>query len=105
LDVTSASPGALTGRRVAGEEAIRIGLAQELVDDPLGRALELAALVASGPPLATITTKQVIRSAAVLDAPRHILEVEPALQAQMMAGAELRERFTAYREAVTGATA
>jgi enoyl-CoA hydratase/carnithine racemase len=95
---------ALTGRRVAGEEAIRMGLAQELVDDPLERAVELAVLVASGPPRATIATKQAIRSAAVLDARRQILEVEPALQAQMMSGAEFRERFTAYREAVTGAT-
>jgi enoyl-CoA hydratase/carnithine racemase len=96
---------ALTGRRVAGEEAIRLGLAQELVDDPLERAMELAVLVASGPPRATIATKQAIRSATVLDAHRQILEVEPALQAQMMSGAEFRDRFTAYREAVTGPTA
>ena len=40
----------LTGRQVKAEEALRIGLADEVVDeDPMARALELAAEVASGP--------------------------------------------------------
>jgi len=92
---------ALTGRQVAGEESLRLGLVQELVDDPLGRAMELAATIAAGPRRATIATKQAIRSATVVDAPRQILEVEPVLQAQMLAGREFRDRFEAYRAAIT----
>ena len=40
----------LTGRQVKADEALRIGLADEVVDDePMARALELAAEVARGP--------------------------------------------------------
>jgi enoyl-CoA hydratase/carnithine racemase len=92
---------AVTGRRVAGQESLRLGLVQELVDDPLARAMELAATIAAGAPRATIATKQAIRSAAAVDAPRQILEIEPVLQAQMMAGREFRDRFETYRAAIT----
>src|SRR5215218_7540661 len=51
----------LTGRQVAVEEALRIGLADEAVDgDPMGRAIELAAEVARGPLVAEAITKRVI---------------------------------------------
>ncbi len=39
----------LTGRTVEAEEALAIGLANELVEDPLGRALELAERLAEFP--------------------------------------------------------
>jgi enoyl-CoA hydratase len=39
----------LTGRLVEAEEALAIGLVSSLTDDPLGRALELAALLAAYP--------------------------------------------------------
>jgi len=50
----------ITGRQVQAEEAFRIGLADEVVDDPMARALELAAVVASGPLQAQALAKQVI---------------------------------------------
>ncbi len=51
----------ITGRQVAAEEALRIGLADEVVDgDPFGRALELAAEVAKGPLTAQALTKRAI---------------------------------------------
>ena len=51
----------LTGRQVKADEALRIGLADEVVDgDPLARALELAAEVARGPLTAQALAKQVI---------------------------------------------
>ncbi len=51
----------LTGRQVKSDEAVRIGLADELVDDdPLPRALELAAEVARGALTAQALTKQAI---------------------------------------------
>jgi enoyl-CoA hydratase len=51
----------LTGRQVKAEEALRIGLADEVVDgDPMERALELAAELARGPLTAQALAKQVI---------------------------------------------
>ncbi|MET0145645.1 MAG: enoyl-CoA hydratase-related protein [Ilumatobacteraceae bacterium] len=51
----------LTGRQVKADEAGRLGLVDEVVDDdPMARALELAAEVARGPLIAQALTKQVI---------------------------------------------
>ena len=51
----------ITGRQVKADEALRIGLADELVDDdPMARALELAAEVARGPRAAHALAKRVI---------------------------------------------
>ena len=51
----------ITGRQVKAEEALRIGLADEVVDDdPMARALELAAEVAGGPLVAQALAKRVI---------------------------------------------
>ena len=50
----------ITGRQVKADEALRIGLADEVVDDPMARALELAAEVARGPLQAQALAKQVI---------------------------------------------
>jgi enoyl-CoA hydratase len=50
----------LTGRQVQAEEALRIGLADEVVEDPMARALELAAEIARGPLVAQALTKRVI---------------------------------------------
>lgn len=91
---------ALTGRRVHADESLRLGLSQEISDDPLERALELAGVIALGPPLATIATKKALLSAGKVEADRQILEIEPVLQAEMMAGSEFRERFEIYRTKV-----
>jgi len=50
----------LTGRQVAAEEAARIGLVEELAEDPVLRALELAGALAGGPARAQALAKQVI---------------------------------------------
>ncbi len=51
----------ITGRQVPAAEALRIGLADEVVDeDPMARALELAAEVARGPRQAQALLKGVI---------------------------------------------
>ena len=51
----------ITGRQVAAEEALRIGLADEVVDgDPHERALALAAEVARGAVVAQALCKRVI---------------------------------------------
>ena len=51
----------LTGRQVKADEALAIGLADEVVDgDPMERALALAAEVARGPLVAQAITKRVV---------------------------------------------
>lgn len=50
----------LTGRQVAADEALRIGLADEVVDDANVRARELAAEIARGALAAQAITKRVI---------------------------------------------
>ena len=51
----------ITGRQVKADEALRIGLADEVVDDdPMTRALALAAEVARGPLAAQALTKRAI---------------------------------------------
>jgi enoyl-CoA hydratase/carnithine racemase len=55
----------LARRRLSADDAHRIGVVTEVVDgDPTGRALELAADVASLPPLAVRVTKRAIAAAA-----------------------------------------
>lgn len=47
-----------TGRQVSGEEAVRIGLATRLADDPRAAALELAAEIAGKNPMAVRGAKR-----------------------------------------------
>lgn len=61
----------MTGRRMSAEEAARWGLVNAVVDSSPGsameRARELAALLASGPPLALAAIKAVVRATETLD--------------------------------------
>jgi enoyl-CoA hydratase/carnithine racemase len=49
-----------TGRTVGADEAVRIGLATRVADDPLAAALELAAAIAARNPQAVRTSKRLI---------------------------------------------
>lgn len=71
----------LTGQRVPAEEALRIGLVEEVVDDgqELVRARELARQIASYSPVATQATKAAVRAGmGNLD---HGLQIENELMA------------------------
>jgi crotonobetainyl-CoA hydratase len=52
----------MTGRRMGAEEAARWGLVNAVVPSAMQRARELAALLASGPPLAMAAIKAVVRA-------------------------------------------
>ena len=58
LPATIAQDLCLTGRIVDAEEAVRLGVAREVADDVLGRALELADTIASLPREAVLETKR-----------------------------------------------
>jgi len=52
----------LTGRDFSGSEAHDMRLVNEIVTDPLGRALEVAAIIADQPPTSVINTKALLKS-------------------------------------------
>ncbi|MFE4663548.1 enoyl-CoA hydratase-related protein [Streptomyces sp. NPDC056716] len=88
----------LTGLPLTAQDAYRLGYVAEVVaGDALGRAVELAALIASRPRLAVRQIKEVVRLG--LDAP---FEAGIALERrgyQLMFGTrDLREGFAAVRE-------
>ncbi len=56
-----------TGREVGGEEAVRIGLASRVSDEPLSAALELASTISSKSPHAIQAGKRLIDGAATND--------------------------------------
>jgi enoyl-CoA hydratase/carnithine racemase len=74
----------LTGRRVAAEEALSIGLAQRIVDggDEVAAAAEMAGQIAAAAPLAVAATRATLRhglGAQVRAAMRHELAEQTAL--------------------------
>jgi enoyl-CoA hydratase/carnithine racemase len=73
-----------TGRTVAADEALRIGLVNEVVDDAglMGRACELAAIIAAKPPLALRLGKRLLSRADELTL-SDFLELSAAYQAML----------------------
>jgi len=74
----------LTGRRLAADEAVRIGLAQRAVPagDEVGAAVELAGEIAAGAPLAVAATRATLREglgATIRAAMRHELAQQTVL--------------------------
>ncbi len=64
-----------TGRTIGGAEAVELGIANSVEDNPLEKALEMAALIASRPPTAVLNTK------ALLKAKDHVA-IEAVMQAE-----------------------
>ncbi|MGH9056989.1 MAG: crotonase/enoyl-CoA hydratase family protein [Acidimicrobiales bacterium] len=63
-----------TGRMVSGEEAVAIGLATRLSEDPRGDALELAAGIASSNPHAIRAAKRLLNQSGTVGADRQFLD-------------------------------
>jgi enoyl-CoA hydratase/carnithine racemase len=77
----------LNGEVLTGEQAVEIGLAHEVVDDPLAAALALAARWAALPPFALQSTKSVLNTH-LKEAAARALGYGLALEEQAMAGPE-----------------
>lgn len=79
------------GEVIRADEAFRLGIAQELADDPQRRASELAALYASREPVLMADIKRSVRVAATSDLAASI-DVEAEAQARSLQS-EAFERF------------
>jgi enoyl-CoA hydratase/carnithine racemase len=72
-----------TGRSVNGEEAVSIGLATRVADDPLAAALEIARTIAAQSPNAVRAGKRLCNESPGLDVPR-AFQLETDLQLGLM---------------------
>lgn len=86
-----------TGRIVSGEEAVDIGLATALRDDPVAAAKETASQIASQSPVAIRAAKKLINEAWEA-APAQALRHEAEAQMRIMAGDDHKEAVLANME-------
>ena len=89
----------LTGRRVGAEEALRVGLAEQVVVEGEERhaALVMAEEVAAGAPLAVSATRSTLRAGLAEEAAR-AMEHELAQQSALAGTADAREGVAAMLE-------
>jgi enoyl-CoA hydratase/carnithine racemase len=83
-----------TGRKVGAEEAVAIGLATRVVDDPVAAALETAREIAKKSPHAIRAGKRLFRDAAELDVARAFL-LETELQLRLLGSPNQSEAVSA----------
>ncbi|MEE8338250.1 MAG: enoyl-CoA hydratase-related protein [Dehalococcoidia bacterium] len=86
-----------TSREVGAEEAVRIGLGNELVDDAEGRAMELARELAQAPPLSLLYAKREVMRSSGLSL-REAVEVEWAAQGRAGASGDAQEGRASFVE-------
>lgn len=87
----------LTGRTVRAEEMLRLGLCSELLDDVVPGALERAAMVAAGAPVATRLHREALRDGGPVSLER-ALAWEAVAQPVTMTTADLQEGLRAKAE-------
>ena len=87
----------LTGRTIDAEAALRIGLVNEIVENPPARALETARLIAANAPLAVAATKRAIREQWALDLPAAYAN-QSGIAGELMKTDDAREGARAFAE-------
>ena len=86
-----------TGRMVSGEEAVRIGLATKVSDDPRAEALALAARLAAGSPHAIRAAKRLLNQSGLVSPEQQFLD-ESAEIGALIGSPNQIEAVTAYFE-------
>jgi 2-(1,2-epoxy-1,2-dihydrophenyl)acetyl-CoA isomerase len=88
---------ARTGRRISGEDALALGLINEVVDDDglIDAVAQRAAEIASGPAYALALTKRLINRA-LSEAPDAMLDLEAVAQGAAAATTEHAEGLAAF---------
>lgn len=88
----------VTGRIVSGSEAVSLGLATRLADDPLAAALSLARDIASHSPHAVRAAKRVANLGATGASLSEMLKAEASEQIPLITGINHREALSAYAQ-------
>jgi enoyl-CoA hydratase/carnithine racemase len=86
-----------TGREVAAQEALQLGLVTRVCDNPLDEALKLAAQIADKSPHAIRASKQLLQETRHVDIPFG-LKMEEALQRELIGSPNQIEAVKAYFE-------
>jgi enoyl-CoA hydratase/carnithine racemase len=86
-----------TGRQVSGREAVQLGLATRVADDPRAAAMELAAEIAGKNPEAIRAAKSLLNAAGTRPLAESYLE-ESRLMTSIMGSANQREAAMAFLE-------
>lgn len=86
-----------TGRMVGGEEAVRLGLATRLADEPLRAALDLAAEIAGRSPDAIRAAKRLLDRSGTVPVAQQLLD-ESTEMAALIGGPNQREAVAAWFE-------
>ncbi|HET6794309.1 MAG TPA: crotonase/enoyl-CoA hydratase family protein [Acidimicrobiales bacterium] len=86
-----------TGRMVSGEEAVRIGLATKVAEDPRAEALALAREIAGKSPSAVRGAKRLLNQSGLVDVAQQFAD-ERSTIGSLIGGPEQVEAVTAYFE-------
>ncbi len=89
----------LTGRKISAEEALRVGLVSEIVEDPLAASVALARRIAAMPADAVRMIKVLVHEAADADLRTVLGELEPAAQAACISDPQFGERVSEWMAA------
>jgi enoyl-CoA hydratase/carnithine racemase len=86
-----------TGRMFSGEEAVRLGVATRLSDDPLAEALELAAIIARQSPHAIRASKRLLNQSGTVSTAQQFLDESKEMVALTQSPNQL-EAIAAFME-------
>lgn len=90
-----------TGEPIGAEEALQLGLADEIADDPRARAVEIAKVIAAKPPFGIQHSKELLNASVYGQGYYEHLEVELRSQVVCSASSDFHEakaRFAAARK-------
>lgn len=88
----------LTARRVEADEALRVGLVSEVVEDAVDRALELSELITRHSPFGVVMTKQVMWANLDAGGMEQAVHLENRTQILASTGGEIAEAAAAFME-------
>ncbi len=88
----------LTGRKVTADEALRLGLATDIADDPIERALETARSITAHSPFGVAMTKQVLWTNLTASSLEAAMAIENRTQTLALLTEDMGEAVGAFLE-------
>ncbi|WP_040167501.1 enoyl-CoA hydratase/isomerase family protein [Microbacterium gorillae] len=98
IGFTAAADVFFRARTLSGTEALELGFATEVADDPLARAREVAAEIAERAPLGVLHTKQLLNASLQVGALREHMETERRTQVLLSFSEDYAEAAVAFHQ-------